>query len=259
MPAVISLRMAILTALAAVAVQGTRAQTAALLDEYSLRGTLADNLGGPALTPVLFSGVAGAITPTGYVFGANQGLLFVNPAFSPDTYSIELSFNFSLTSGYRKILDFKGLAVDAGFYNLNTALNFYPVATGVTGDFANGVTEHVVLTRDGVTGAVIGYVNGVQRFSFTDSSNLAVFSTSDHRAVFVVDDIATSQNESSGGTLNFIRIYNGVLTPSQVHDAYLLGAPLLVPEPATSALLALGAAMVLAATRRRSSAVRMKR
>ena len=214
-PAVNALRMGFLTVMATLAVTVGRAQTAVLIDEYALRGTLNDNLGGPSLTTVLFSGVAGAITPNGYVFGSNQGLMLISPTLDPSNYSIELSFSISATSGYRKLIDFKNLTADAGFYNLNTALNFYPVITGVAGDFASNVDVHVVLTRDSESGTVTGYVNGLQRFSFNDASSLAVFSTSDHRAIFMVDDFATGQNEVSGGTLNYLRIYNGVLTPAR--------------------------------------------
>ena len=45
----------------------------------------------------------------------------------------------------------------------------------------------------------------------------------------------------SSGTLNYLRIYNGALTSSQVSALYTTGAPSPVPEPAaTATLLALG-------------------
>ena len=246
-----SLRLVLLAFLVPLTAQVGRAQAAVLLDEYSLRGTLADNLGGPSLTTVLFGGLAGAITPNGYVFGPDQGLMLINPALDATTYSIEFSVSLSATSGYRKLLDFKNLSSDSGFYNLNTSLNFFPVISGPAGDFTANLTAHVVLTRDGTTNTVIGYVNGQQRFTFNDTSALAVFSTGDKRAIFMVDDFNTSQNEIAGGTLNYIRIYNGVLTPTQVNTAFVNGSPVLVPEPSTYALLALGGVVVAAARLRR--------
>ena len=102
-----SLRLILLAFLVPLTAQVGRAQAAVLLDEYSLRGTLADNLGGPSLTTVLFGGLAGAITPNGYVFGPDQGLMLINPALNATTYSIEFSVSLSATSGYRKLLDFK--------------------------------------------------------------------------------------------------------------------------------------------------------
>jgi hypothetical protein len=60
------------------------------------------------------------------------------------------------------IVEFKNRQSDQGFYNFNTALQFYNEVTGPTGAFAPFVDVHVVLTRDGTTGQFVGYVNGVR-------------------------------------------------------------------------------------------------
>jgi hypothetical protein len=211
---------------------------AILIDDYTLQGTLADSLGGPSL-----ASFGGSITPTGYVFAANKGLAFTNPALTPANFSIELSFSFDVTTGYRKIVDFLNLGSDSGLYQLNGNLNFYPVATTGSSDFASGVTADVVLTRDASTNMVTGYVNGVQRFTFADTSSLSIVGLGSMR--LFVDDFATGQSEASGGTANYFRVFNGVLSSSQVNALFLGGSPLAVPEPPTLVLLTAGTLGVL--------------
>lgn len=212
---------------------------ATIVAEFSLRGGLDDNLGGPA-----FTSLGGQIQSTGYIFAANQGLTLLHPLFDPASYSIELSFALDETSGYRKIIDFKDRSSDGGFYDLSGALNFYPVVTGQSGDFTAGTPIHVVLTRDGATAVVTGYVNGQQRFTFSDAGSAAVF-TANAKVILFADDFATGQRESSSGTVNYVRFYNGALTASEVTNAYLSGPPAAIPEPSTAALLMIGLALLL--------------
>ena len=232
---------------AVLAVALAPARGATLIAEFALRGNLNDNLAGPALVSL-----GGQITALGYVFAANQGLTLTSPALSPTNYSIELSFKFDATSGWRKIADFHNLADDTGFYQYFGNLNFYNVVTASQTDFSSGVDVHVVLTRDSASNTVTGYVNGVQRFSFVDSSPLATVTAPNNQLTFFVDDFATSQNEASSGTLNFLRVYNGALTAADVAALYAAGSPVAVPEPSTAMLLALGAAGLLVRRWRRS-------
>ena len=221
---------------------------ATLIHEYALRGTLDDNRGGPAL-----KALGGQVTALGYVFAANQGLTLSSPALSATNFSLEFSFKFDATSGYRKIADFHGLADDSGFYQLNGNLNFFPVITAGQADFAPGAAMHVVLTRDGATNIVTGYVNGQQRFTFLDDGPRATITAANNTLTFFVDDFATSQGEASGGTASYLRIYNGSLTATEVSNLYSSSAPLAIPEPATAALLAFGAGVMLTAARLKRS------
>ncbi|RYG22385.1 PEP-CTERM sorting domain-containing protein, partial [bacterium] len=95
----------------------------------------------------------------------------------------------------------------------------------------------VVLTRDGATNLVKGYVNGVQALSFTDTSSLAVFSGSTMQ--FFKDDNAVG-GEASAGTVDMIHFYEGALTAAQV-----AALPQAVPEPASMVALGLGALSIL--------------
>src|SRR5207302_4862194 len=110
----------------------------------------------------------------------------------------------------------------------------------------------VALTRNSSTGNVIGYVNGVPRLSFTDTNALAVTNAPGNELIFFVDDFATGQNEASGGTLNYLRIYNGALTPAQVAALYAAGAPAAIPEPGATAAMGGVAALGFFVRRRRT-------
>ena len=99
----------------------------------------------------------------------------------------------------------------------------------------------MTLTRNSGTQLVTGSVNGVQQFSFTDTTNDAVFSTTGGQINFFQDDNATGQREASGGTVTRITIN---------------GAP--VPEASTTVslglLLALGLGGLVVTARRKKTA-----
>ena len=238
--------------LAALAFCGANAADAALIHNYELNGSLADSLGGPSLTETTpGSGVIGA---QAYTFAQNQGLRLAASALpSLSTYSVETSFLFTDTTGYRRILDFKNRASDTGLYNLNTALNFYNIVTGTSGTIVPAVQTQVVFTRDGTTGTVAGYVNGVQQITFNDAGGLSVIDTF---LTFFQDDLAVS-NEASAGRADFIRIYDNALTATEVAALPTGTLPMTppvtgqVPEPASWAMMIGGFGMIGAALRRR--------
>ena len=182
---------------------------ATLTHNYELNGTFNDALGGPSLVPQ-----GGTLNATNYSFGADEGLTLSN-AIVPDDYSIETIFSFENVDGYRRIIEFKDRGADTGLYVLSSTLNFYPVQNGPDGVFSPNVDADVVLTRDGASGLVVGYVNGVEQFSFTDTDNLAVFSESGNIIHFFIDDIGVG-GEASAGVVDRIRIYSGALSATEV-------------------------------------------
>jgi Ca2+-binding RTX toxin-like protein len=186
---------------------------ALLIHDYELNGSYADEFGGPAVVPA-----GGTLNATNYSFAANEGLSLSN-AIDSSNYSIELDFQFSTTSGYRKIIDFNDRADDEGLYNYNTDLNFYDEAEGDPGAFANDTRAQVVLTRNGITKEVVGYVNGIEQFSFTDSNDLGVFGAANNIAQFFKDDTHQT-TEASAGVVDRIRIFGQPLTASQVADLF---------------------------------------
>jgi hypothetical protein len=128
---------------------------ATLVHDYQLNGSLTDALSGPALVSL-----GGTVGGSGYTFPANQGLSLSGPSLGPgyNNYTIEMSFSFDSTGGYRRILDFLNRTSDSGLYNLNTAMNFYTQTSGPSGAFTAGEMSHLVVTRD-AGGTFTGYVD----------------------------------------------------------------------------------------------------
>lgn len=212
---------------------------------YSFDRDLSDSAGNIAL-----QSLGGTVADGVFTFQANPGLLLVDPAINPATYTIEAWFKFDTVSGYRRILDFRNRTSDTGLYNLSGSLNFYGATTASVSDFVAGQLMHVVVTRLAETGEFAGYVNGQLRLAFTDSSSLATLSGPEKQLYFFTDDNAVG-NEASSGSVDFIRLYDQALSSEQVLSLYNNGVPLAVPEPATWALLASGALLVGFVTRRK--------
>jgi hypothetical protein len=212
------------------------AQTTVLVaHSYDLTQSYFDQAGGPSLVSL-----GGTLSSVGYTFAANQGLQLATPLTDPGHYTIELNFAFDNISGYRKILDFKSLGPDSGFYFYYGNLNFYPAITSGQVDTTAGQPVEVVLSRDSATQQFTGYVNGTQVITFSDTTGLAVLSSPATGLYFFIDDAATGQRESSGGVVTKIRIFDTVLQPAEVLSLAQDTLPLSVPEPSTITLLALG-------------------
>ena len=219
------------------------ARAAVLIHEFALRGSLSDNLDGDPLTAL-----GGQITSLGYVFAANQGISLSSRILDPQSYSVELSFRLDNISGPTKIIDFHNLTSDPGLYQRNGRLDFTPVTTAATTDFSAGLNVHLVLTRNGETGLVTAYVNGQERFSFLDPNGLASTPGFSNKLNFFVEDNGLN---ASGGTLNYLRVFNGSLNANEVSGLYAAGPPNSIPEPSTVALLGAGLVTLLCVGKRR--------
>jgi hypothetical protein len=128
------------------------ARASILIHDYQLNGSFADGLGGPSLVPG-----GGTLGATGYAFDANQGLSLSNGLAAPDHYSIEIVFNFSELTSWRRIVDFKNRTSDTGLYNFQTSLQFYNVDTGPAAAFVPNVDARLIITRDDTTDLFVGY------------------------------------------------------------------------------------------------------
>jgi hypothetical protein len=207
------------------------AGAAILIHEYALRGSLDDSTGGNSL-----KSLGGDITALGYVFAANQGLTFSSRAFTPKDYSIELSFKLDSTSGTNKIIDFHHFTAFPGLYQSGDALAFIPLAAAGS-DFTPNVNVHMVLTRNEQTNIVTAYVNGESRFSFLDVAGLAVTPGFSNKVSFLASD---GIENDAGGTLNYLRVFNGALNANEVSALFAAGPPVMIPEPPALILLILG-------------------
>ena len=215
---------------------------AALTHSYSLDGTLADTLGGPALVAD-----GGTLNATDYSFLANQGLQYTGGLGS--TYSVEMVFSLTTNdSAWRKLLDFSDRVNDEGFYyDPANHLNYFPLSPSGTTTIANGSVVHVVFTHD-ATNQISAYLNGIQEFSVTGGSAvLGAFPLH-----LFEDDAATGFGEAGAGAVDCVAIYDAALSAA---DVQALGgscpgaAPLPVPEPSDLPLVALAMLGVAAARR----------
>jgi hypothetical protein len=188
---------------------GLCANAATLIHSYPLNGSLADELVGNPL-----ESLGGVLDASSYSFQANEGLNLRGLTTNAN-YSISIFFRFEDLGGYGKIVDFKDLGADAGAYNHDGKLNFYPKDESPV-VFVAEQDAHVVITRDDFTSMVVGYVNGNQEISFTDDTDLAIFDATDNIVRFFQDDDSTSNRESSSGRVDCIKIWDGPLTATEI-------------------------------------------
>lgn len=186
-------------------------EPAQLIHAYELNGSTADEFGGPSMVLPDVEGLGFS----GYAFGDSDGPSLTG-AIDPFEYSIEMFFSIEDTFGFKKLIDFNQLSADSGLYSLDQNLNFYPVVTGDGDVIQADELTHVVVTRDGETDEFTGYVNGVEEISFIDTQELAVFDTPGNVINFLIDDNPTEKTEDSAGFLDFVHIYDGVLSASEV-------------------------------------------
>lgn len=224
---------------------------AAIIHQYRLDGTYADDFGGPALV----SG-GGTLDGTKYNFLANQGLTLSDALGNPGVYTIELEFELDRIDGYRKIIDFKDRTVDSGVYAFD-GLRFYVSGVGPTTGLVPNSTHLVpnddtllVLTRNS-SGQVSAYLDGLLQLSFNDINSYAVFSSPNNIMNFFYDD-RLQGTEASAGSLNYLRIYDQALTQSEISQLQPLAPISAVPEPATIILwTGLGAVGLMVSRRKR--------
>ncbi len=223
---------------------------------YEFSGSLADAQGGPATVAGSGASFTGTGPTGGLRFAANQGPTVSNAFANPGLYSLEMFFSLDQLSDYRRLIDFKNGVGDSGLYLNDGDLSFYGPVGRVDTNYAAGQMLHVVLTRD-ANSVVRGYGQGAELFSFNDASGhgFGVFTGPGGIARFFRDD----GNEASSGFVDFVRLYDRVLTTAEVGQLYGGGTPLrtfdapvpAVPEPSTWAMLILGFGVVGTAMRGR--------
>lgn len=184
-----------------------------LIHDYRLNGDYTDELGGPDLTSV-----GGTLVAGGYQFGMNQGLGVIG-AMPDSVYTVDIVFQFDDLTSWRKILDFKNYTSDDGYYTYDDKLQFVVVAGSV---FATGPPRltantqfQATLTRD-ATGHVVGYVDRVLQFEFDDTAGVARLEAPGAVAHFFIDDTQTGGGEATGGLVRRIRMYDRALGASEL-------------------------------------------
>lgn len=194
-----------------------------------------------------------------------QGGLTLNTTglIPANQYSLSMVFQFDeppssennpAPSIYRRIVDVQDRTSDNGFYvDPNNRLNVYPDEAAGSTAWTNDTFHHVVLTNAS-TSMINVYLNGTLEFSV--ASDVMHVSNDGNLMHFFLDNvIGGGEGEYSNGRVALIRLYDGVLTGSEVSQ--IAADPfqaLPVPEPETHALMLAGLGLIgYAAYRRRRS------
>ncbi len=148
-------------------------------------------------------------------FSPNNGLtLSPTVGVTPnDAYTIAVLFSFENATSWRKILDFKNGTVDRGLFVLDGRLVFYNESSSSIGaSITPGTFVQVVLTRD-ADRRVVGYVNGVMQFQFTDVRDAATIS--DQNTLRFFNNIPVA-GDTAAGSVARVRIYDNALSADEV-------------------------------------------
>jgi sugar lactone lactonase YvrE/P pilus assembly chaperone PapD len=185
--------------------------------DYQFQNALSSSIGGaPSLTNLgnntFTTATVDETQRTVLRFAQNDGLSLspTTGVIPNDTYTVVVFFAFNDVSGFRRILDVKNGTSDNGLYVQSGSLRFFGGAFGSGTPVAANTFVQVVLTRDSSKN-VVGYVNGVQQFSFVDSSDIGVIDVNNTLRFFRDDG-----SEASAGSVARIRLFNSALTATQV-------------------------------------------
>ncbi len=204
----------------------------ALIHQYDLNGSFADNFGGSALVAN-----GGSLGAGSYSFDFGQGLSLSNAGISA-VYTIDMmiTLDAACSSKYCKLIDFQDFANDSGLYTApNNALNLFPVAIGPT--VVGTSAARITFQRD-AGGLGAAFLNGVQQFTYDDSATQQSVFSAANNIIRLLQDEGQQGNpgEHPKGTVDWIRIYSAAETPGN----YVAGQGGAIPEPSTIALVLAG-------------------
>lgn len=213
---------------------------AALIHQYELNGSLADELGGPALYG----------NPTrngGYYFEQGRGLRL--DAHLGEVYSIDMNVKFYnlFDFGYKRILwDGEPSRTDGGLYtNAGKKADefvLYPDLAHSGGSLRNDTYARVTVTRDADDRFKV-YQDNELVLDVLDTMGYGKFMSN---AVYFFQD---NGYENHTGTVDFIHIYDHALSAGEINGEQ---PPSPVPEPMPLTLIGAGLAAI-GWTRRRWS------
>lgn len=179
-----------------------------LLASYAFKGSLSDDLGGPDLIAA-----GGQLTESSYTFGPNQGLSLSSPFTNGAEYSVEMVFSLADLSGRVKLLDLSNLQQDGGLH-----VGFQAILARVelaAPELEPNLLLRLVWTRNALPSELSFYLKGQPLGTSVDARAEFLFRPG---AVLhlLVDDFSSNQQETSGGSIERLRLYNGVLSLERV-------------------------------------------
>jgi hypothetical protein len=183
---------------------------------------------------------AGPMSSAGMYFFEGYGVSLTN-VLTTGAYTIDTTFNLDVTAYWRKVIDFSGRTSDNGLYENDGRISFYAdgvTTNGVSTNITTGQDVRLTITRDN-NSIVTAYLNGVQEFSFADTTKAATFGSV---ANFFIDDWVSGGYERSPGTVKYIQVFNHALSSDDVialGDTHIGNTPA-VPEPESLALALAG-------------------
>ncbi len=259
----------LLTAAAVASTLSWSAQAATLKATYLFDGSLlAEESGAPALVAVdplnlghfEIAEVFGEAR-TVYRFDGmrkdQEGGLAVSTAsmLSRTQYSVEMVFDFTETTRFRRVIGTSDRVTDYGIYvDPNDKLTIWTGTNHPGGVVADDGYAHITLTVQG--NEVKTYVNGI--LGATLSTDRLNISSADMLHFFLDNIVGTNgRGEYSGGAIALLRLYDGALGASEI--AALAANPLppqgpaltLTQVPLPGSLVLLGSSLVATLTLRR--------
>lgn len=215
----------VLVMITSMAVASTASSAGAKLKaDYRFEGNLKNSVGSAAK---LVREGPGAEFLTKRVKGSRDGVWMwpegtglrldgARKAVGPDrgTYTFVMLLLLDNVDGYRKLIHFKDLAEDDGFYVDDGTV--YPYDLDYSADVVQPKTWYqIVLTRDSED-VVRVYVDGTRVLRVDDPEGTQVLGP-DNFLRFLRDDEGT-ETEESGGKIARLRIYNGPLSGKRIQD-----------------------------------------
>jgi len=153
------------------------------------------------------------------------GLVLLSELQDPQSYSIGFRIEFTETTpGYRKIISFKGASNDPGLYFLDQKIVLFPFSESAP-DYVNGVFYDFVLTRDSTDDIKVYIVDTsgtvIQIYDTQDASDdsVPVLNGGKYEFRFFIDDTATNNEYTSGGSVRSIRLWDAPLSPAEISGA----------------------------------------
>jgi hypothetical protein len=184
---------------------------------YRLSGSYSDDFGGPALRSH-----GGTFDASAYRFKPNEGLS-LSGVMPIAVYTIDAMVAIDDLTQWRKLIDFKALAIEPGVYVNDAKFSFVEraesagtpiIAQSLPMLRAREFTELTIVRE--ANGRITGYIDRAPAFSIVDSFEAGTFTGPGSVVYFVMDDTQTNRVEASSGSIRDIRIWDVALTDAEV-------------------------------------------